>query len=188
MTISKAEAVSALMDIQQVQRKTAVTVGHELASPHLIVWGAVWTLGFIAGGMLPPQQWGFAWLPLITLGATASFSLGLRTGVQRPGTRSKAAVWRTLLITIVMTAILLFVGAVVGPLSPRSYTVLPALVLGSTYTIIGLTTLPRLAWIGITIVGSSMAGFWLAGPALPFWVAGTGGGGLVLGGLWLRRV
>ena len=34
----------------------------------------------------------------------------------------------------------------------------------------------------------TMAGFVYAKPWLPFWIAAAGGGGLILGGLWMRRV
>ena len=33
-----------------------------------------------------------------------------------------------------------------------------------------------------------MIGFVYAKPYLPFWIAASGGGGLILGGLWMRRV
>lgn len=78
MTISEAEAASALIDIEHVRMRTTSAVGYERASPHLIVWGVVWLLGYLACGVLPATLWGLAWLPLVALGTAASIWVGVR--------------------------------------------------------------------------------------------------------------
>lgn len=188
MAISGVEAASALADIQQVQRRTAVAASYNLASPYLIVWGLVWLLGYAACGMLPVTQWGYAWIPLIVLGIAASVWFGVRTNARASGAVHKRALGRSFFATIAITVFLNCVGLVIGPIPPDSAIVIPALVLGLVYTLTGLATLPRYTWIGVVIFAATMAGFWLARPFLPFWIAGLGGGGLIVGGLWLRKI
>ena len=188
MVISGVEAASALADIERVQRRTAVAAGYDLASPYLIVWGLVWLLGYVGCGMLPVAQWGYAWLPPIMLGSAASAWFGVRTAARASGTAHRGALGRSLLATIAITVFLNCVSLVVGPIPPNSAIVIPALVLGLVYMLTGLATLPRFAWIGTIIFVATMAGFWFARPLLPFWIAGFGGGGLIVGGLWLRKV
>jgi hypothetical protein len=188
MAITGVEAASALADIERMQRRTTVAAGYNLASPHLVVWGLVWLLGYAACGMLPLTRWGYAWLPLIVLGIAASVWFGVRTSARASGTVHKRAFERSILATIAITVFLSCVGFVVGPIPPDSVIVIPALVLGLVYTLAGLATLPRYAWIGAIIFITTMAGYWLARPLLPFWIAGFGGGGLIVGGLWLRKV
>jgi hypothetical protein len=74
-------------------------------------------------------------------------------------------------------------------LDPLAYLVFPALVTGLVYALAGLLAgLPRFAWIGCGIFALSLIGY-LATPAwTAFWIAAAGGGGLILGGLWLRKV
>lgn len=188
MTISEAEAASALIDIEHVRMRTTSAVGYERASPHLIVWGLVWLLGYLACGVLPATLWGLAWLPLVTLGTAASIWVGVRASKRGRSLPQKRSLGQALLATISITAFLYCVAAVTGPILPESYMVLPALILGLAYTLVGLATLPRLAWIGAVIFICTMAGYWLARPNLSYWVAITGGGGLIVGGFWLRRV
>jgi hypothetical protein len=52
----------------------------------------------------------------------------------------------------------------------------------------GLLGLPRYLAIGAIMFLVTMIGFVYAKPYLPFWIAAAGGGGLILGGLWMRRV
>lgn len=192
MTLSGGEAASALADIENVQRRTNVAAGYALASPHLIAWGAVWLVGYAACGVLPVARWSLAWLPLILIGISASILFGLQAGAL---TRSRAtgSSWKGIAVrsvggAIALTACLSCIELFLKPAGPDAYLVLPALVLGLVYALVGLVTLPRYFWIGAAVFAATMVGYWLVRPFLPFWIAGAGGGGLILGGLWLRKV
>jgi F0F1-type ATP synthase membrane subunit a len=64
--------------------------------------------------------------------------------------------------------------------------VFPGMMAGAVYMAIGLAWMPRLAWIGFAIFVLSVAAYLFAGPSLLYWMAATGGGGLIVSGLWLR--
>ena len=89
-------------------------------------------------------------------------------------------------------AISLFIGAtnfVFQPATPLPYLVFPALITALIYVLLGaLLGLPRYVAIGAVMFLVTMAGFVYAKPYLPFWIAVAGGGGLILGGLWMRKV
>jgi hypothetical protein len=73
--------------------------------------------------------------------------------------------------------------------TPLPYLVFPALITALVYVLLGgLLGLPRYLAIGAIMFLVTMIGFVYAKPFLPFWIAAAGGGGLILGGLWMRRV
>lgn len=191
MTLSGSEAASALADIESVQQRTNVAAGYALASPHLITWGLLWLIGYAACGMLPVACWGAVWLPLIAIGTGASIWFGVRARRLSPGTTAKPAT--NLLVRSIGGAVALAIGIgcielFLKPAGPDAYLILPALILGLVYALVGLVALPRFFWIGAAVFAATMTGYWLTRAWLPFWIAGAGGGGLLLGGLWLRKV
>lgn len=192
MSLSGGEATSALADIENVQRRTKVAAGYSLASPHLIVWGLVWLVGYTACGVLPVARWSLAWLPLILVGISASILVGLRAAARHRAS-AKGPSWKSIVArsvggAVALTACLSCIELFVKPAGSDAYLVLPALVLGLVYALVGLVTLPRYFWIGSVVFAATMAGYWLARSFLPFWIAGAGGVGLIAGGLWLRKV
>jgi len=192
MAISSTEAAAALRDIAQTDRRTRVSGAYHVASPHLILWGLIWAAGYTASGLTPPEKWGLVWLPLIALGAIGAMVLGMRTGGQRGQAGAEKADFSAGRAATLALAIALFVGSVYvvfQPVSPLPYLVFPALITALIYVLLGaLLGLPRYTAIGAVMFLVTMAGFLYAQPVLPFWIAAAGGGGLILGGLWMRKV
>jgi hypothetical protein len=52
---------------------------------------------------------------------------------------------------------------------------------------VGIAYAPRYLWIGASMFAASLIGYFFFQPWLTFWMAAAGGGGLFVGGLWLRR-
>jgi hypothetical protein len=185
MTISAGQAAAALQEIERTERRTRVSGGYAAASPHLILWGCIWVVGYAGCGLVPFERWGLVWLPLIVVGMIGSIWFGSRLKAVKTG----ASGWRSMAMAL---AIALFIAAtcfVFRVADPLPYLVFPALVTGLVYALAGLVAgLPRFAAIGAGIFLITLAGF-VAVPAFTaFWVAAAGGGGLILGGLWLRQV
>jgi hypothetical protein len=55
------------------------------------------------------------------------------------------------------------------------------------YVIVGLWIGPAFVAIGLSITALALAGYVFAGQWFNLWMAAVHGGGLVLGGLWMRR-
>jgi hypothetical protein len=94
-----------------------------------------------------------------------------------------------LMVTMLFIALFIICAyAVFAPTTSDPYLVFPALVLGLVYVVAGAWRMPRLAWIGAAVFVATMVGFLFFRPMLAYWIAAVGGGGLVLGGLWLRKI
>jgi len=186
--ITENEAAESLRDVERVSRRTHVASAYALASPHLILWGLVWVAGYTGTGLTAPEQWGWVWLPGIVAGSIGSAMLGrraARSGVAKAGGSTAA---RSLLMALI---IMLFMGSVYlvfKPTSPLPYLVFPALIMAVTYALVGTFGLPRFTWIGAGVFAAVMLGYLLAPALMPFWLAAAGGGGLILGGVWMRTI
>jgi len=187
--ITENEAAESLRDVERVSRRTHVAGAYSAASPHLILWGLVWVAGYTGTGLTAPEQWSWVWLPGIVTGSIGSAMLGrraARSGATKAGSTNPNA--RSLLMALI---IMLFMGSVYlvfKPVSPLPYLVFPALIMAVTYALIGTFGLPRFTWIGAGVFVTVMLGYLLAPALMPFWLAAAGGGGLILGGLWMRTI
>jgi hypothetical protein len=189
MSITRAEAATALRDVEETTARTYEMRGYRYASPHLILWGSIWALGYTLMGVLPQAQWGWVWIPLDLAGFCGSLAIANRGKAGRlPGGEAHGAGRGPLVVTLLFGA--LFIGAVYAvfaPSTPEPYLVFPPLLLGLVYVAAGSWKMRRLAWIGGAVFLLTLAGYLLLKPWLAFWIAAVGGGGLLLGGLWLRK-
>jgi len=55
------------------------------------------------------------------------------------------------------------------------------------YTIVGLWVGQAFVAIGLSIIALTLIGYFFIGGAFDLWMAFVNGGGLMLGGLWMRR-
>jgi hypothetical protein len=186
MSVSPGQAAAALDEIERTERRTRNAKGYAIASPHLILWGLVWMAGYGACAVLPPERWGLAWLPLVVVGSLGSSWLGSRAAAARGGKGGQFR--RSLLMGASIFVFIACTYYVLQPRSPLAYLVFPALITGLAYSLSGAAAgMMRFVWIGGGIVLLTMAGYVLAPQWTALIVAVAAGGGLVLGGLWLRQ-
>ena len=181
MAISREDAAAALREIDRAVDRSNDLRGYHIAGPVLMVWGIVWLLGYGGMGLLAPSRWGALWLLLDLLGLIGTIAMLRRVRT------TNARRWRPLLIAL---AIVIFIAAtywVFRPLPRDGIVVFPALVCGLAYMITGAFRLTRFVWIGGAILVASLIGFCFFRPWLCFWMAGVGGLGLFMGGLWMRK-
>jgi hypothetical protein len=194
MNISQAEAASALRDVDAATARTIEMRAYGYASPHLILWGLIWIVGYALMGALPQKDWGWIWLPLDLAGIVGSVMLGQRSRRMKAAAGSATGSGTgpgmgTMMAVMLFVVLFVFaVYAVFAPTTPEPYLVFPAMVVGLVYVAAGAWKMPRLALVGAAVFALSVAGFLFLKPHLAYWIAAVGGGGLVLGGLWLRNV
>ncbi|CAN7336688.1 hypothetical protein [Caulobacter sp. LjRoot300] len=184
MGISKTEAASALADIETTTGRGRLLKSYQVGGPILMIWGVVWAAGYTAMGALPPERWGVAWLVLDAIGIAASLLLGRR------GDKAAAKAGQAWKVGAGIFAILAFMAAtyaVFQPTSVQPAIVYPGLVTGLIYAGVGIAYAPRYLWIGASVFAATLIGWFFFQPWLAFWMAAVGGGGLFVGGLWLRR-
>ena len=187
--IDRREAAAALRSVDMVGTRTRAAGSYSAASPHLLLGGLVWILGYVATGLTRPAQWPLFWIPLAIICLVGSFVIALRS--RRPDPVDPAAriryATRGLWLSAAMIVFIESTYLLFRPADLTAYFVFPALLMGLVYAVIGAFGMPRFIWIGAGIFAVTIAGLLIAPPAILFWVAAAGGGGLVLGGLWLRR-
>jgi hypothetical protein len=187
--ISDEDARRALGEVAQVERRSHLAGAYSQASGHLLIAGLAWAIGFAAIGLTPLEQWWKISLAVSVVAIAGSYLLSWRNAkrhVAEPAARAMTAaqgLWLTAICTIFIVATdVLFHPMVVLP-----YLVFPSYVMAFVYALVGAIVLPRMLWIGAGVFAVTTAGLVLAPQAIAFWIALAGGGGLILGGLWLRK-
>ena len=188
MAIPTHEAAEALRDIERAQRHSALAYSYARFSPHLFLWGVIWIVGYATTYFRPGAS--LIWAALVPIGLIGSGWLGVRGGSKSAGSRAGAAPgWRYAGTAI---AIFLFIAALFAILPPKSGdqlgAVIPILV-ALFYALIGLwTDGTRIAVLGFSLDALTVAGFFWLPQYFLLWMAAVGGGALILGGFWLRRI
>ncbi len=182
--IQPQEAANALRDIAHAERHSASAFRYQKASPHLFLWGVIWVIGYTVTYLLP-KGW-LVWVPLLAIGTVGSF--WIERSITPPEQQASAG-WR---YVGTLLASFLFVTALFAILPPRSGaqagSVIP-LLLALFYALLGLwKQATRTALLGFALGALTVGGFFWLPQYFSLWMAGVGGGALILGGFWLRRV
>jgi hypothetical protein len=184
MPLSPDEATGALRDIEHAQRRSANAFGYRMAAPHLFLWGVIWVVGYGASWLRP--EWSALWPALVVTGSIASFAIGYASAPRGRGTRRD---YRPSLTFLAVFAFIGAQGAIMRPLNILQVGAYFPILVALFYALIGIWTGgTRLLALGVAVAALTLGGyFWLPQYFLP-WMAIVGGGGLILGGLWLRKV
>ena len=183
MPISQAEAQDALRDIQRTGRASATSYGYRHGAPHLFIWGVVWILGYGLTWLRP--QYGATWPVLIVAGSIASFWVGWKYRAAK----AKVYDWRYAETAL---AAFVFIVAIFAVMPPRTGVQAGAffpILIALLYSLVGIWTRGgRMLVTGIVLAALTLGGYFLLRQYFIPWMAVVGGGGLILGGFWLRSV
>jgi len=182
-SINPKEAASALSDVEDIVRRVRQSRIYNFASLTLIVWGALTFAGYLIS-YLSPRNAGYAWVAVYLAGiagtvATSAFH-GTRSGVRTFDLRMFAAF-------LLFIAFGIFATAWLGHFGPRQLGAFWPIYFMLVYTIVGLWVGQAFVAIGLGIIALTLVGYFLIGDAFNLWMAFVNGGGLILGGLWMRR-
>jgi hypothetical protein len=176
MSLSPEQAAAALREIEETRQRSLELVVYRHGGPVLVIWGVIWIAGFTSNAMWPTYA-KIVWTVLILVGAVASW---LITPGRNPGQNFRyVASW--------VVFLLLFYGAaaILAPQTGSQRAALAALLVAAAYALAGIWWLQRYLWLGLALFAVTLFGFFFA-PWFELWMAAMGGGGLILGGLWLR--
>ena len=196
--VTRQEALSALDEIDRVRSHMRRALGASVMSSMLVLWGVIWIAGFTAEQFLP-NAYRF-WLALDAVGIVISLFLGAwsrKSTTRGPGPSQGriGASWLVLFGFAALWSFLLvpFGGlhgsdlADYGPILERKMALLWVTVCMFAYVVMGLWLDRFLLWLGILVTVASVAGFFFVQPYFFLWVAITGGGSLVVSGLFIRK-
>jgi hypothetical protein len=181
MPISPQEAAEALRDIAKTERRSVSVLGYRMTWPHLILWGVIWLFGY--GAMAAGVTWDYLWATLAAIGTAGSFWIGYSLSRDQ----GKRMDWR---YGATFLAILLFVSAIFAILPPHSdvqYGAFFPVLVSLYYALIGIWTRGyRMLIAGALLAALTLIGFFYVREHFLPWMTVVGGGGLILGGIWLR--
>ena len=154
--------------------------GYQSAAPHLILWGAIYAAAY-GFGFARPGEAGLAWLVLVPAGVAGDFIIARRDQPGRSGAGAFLILFATLLVFITASA------AIMRPHEPRQMAAFVPLLVAACYVVLGSWTGVMLLWTGVALASLTLFGFFALPAYFLLWMAVVGGGGLVLGGFWLRQ-
>jgi hypothetical protein len=177
-------AVDDLKVIRNIMERTRRNMGGH-SGWFMVLWGAIWFVGFLGNQFLSAREAGFLWMGLTCLGALGSGFIGVRLNRRR---RVSSPIWRPLVFSFV--ALFAYVGLLAWLFdlhTPRDISLLIVLTISLSYVQLGLFTHRAIALIGallaVLVVGAS-----LLLPGYFFLLMAFLSGGLLVGsGLWFVR-
>ncbi|GLR86961.1 hypothetical protein [Bradyrhizobium iriomotense] len=182
--IDSKDAASALKEIDDIVQRVRQSRLYEMASLAAMWWGVLVFAGNVATWLWPTYG-AYIWISVNVAGVIGLFALSAynrsRTGVQTFDLR----VFVTFMLFF---AFGIFCVNVLGHFSPRQQGTFWPLYFMLFYTMAGLWFGYALVAIGLGIIALTLFGYYTIGAAFPLWMAFVNGGGLILGGLWMRRI
>jgi hypothetical protein len=181
MTLSRDEAQITLRDISKTERRSSELFGYRFGAPHLFLWGVIWMVAYGASYYRP--HWTLVWPVLAIAGTIGSFWIGRRMQAGRTDTFG----WR---YGGTALSVILFISALFAIMPPRNDAQVAAffpILVALFYMLIGVWTGgARMIVLGLAMGALTLFGFFNLAPYLALWMAVVGGGGMILGGFWLR--
>ena len=187
MTLTETDAATALRDIDQARHQSQVLFAYQLASPYLLLWGAIW----IIGGLIPdpiPANPSVAWLTLDLIGFLASAYIGV-SNMRRFHCDAAGRKWAWQ-YTASFAVIFLFAFLTVLVFEARTAQqgmTFAALLTGSIYACIGIRVGLRYVALGAMLATIALAAHFLHVPHEVSVICFAGGATMMLGGFWMRR-
>ncbi|MDA9525425.1 hypothetical protein XI06_35220 [Bradyrhizobium sp. CCBAU 11434] len=184
--IDSKEASAALAEIDDIVQRVKQSQLYELASLAALWWGVL-----VFAGNLVTWAWPFyaryAWPAVDVLGVGGLIAIRLLTPSQVQG-QTQAFDVRIVLVFALFFAFGNICTDVLGHFGPRELGAFWPIYFMLFYTLAGLWFGTAFVAIGLGIIALTLIGFFYIGAAFPLWMAFVNGGGLILGGLWMRRI
>ena len=182
--IDPSEAARALSDIEQIVQRVRRSRTYEIASVMMILWGVLVLAGNVANYAWP-RYGGYIWIGVNAAGALGSIAVSV---FGFPGAGGRFDVRMTMAFLFFFTFGLLC-STVFGHFGPREMGAFWPIYFMLLYCLAGLWFGYAFVAIGLGITALTLIGyFFVTGAAFLLWMAAVNGGGLVLGGLWMRRI
>ncbi|MBW7962843.1 hypothetical protein [Bradyrhizobium sp. BR 10261] len=182
--IDSKEASAALAEIDDIVQRLRQSQLYELASLGAIWWGAL----VFAGNLVTwawPRYAGYAWPAVDIMGVGGLVALRWLTPSRVHGAAFDV---RVPLVFVLFFAFGYICTELLGHFGPREQGAFWPLYFMLFYMLAGLWFGTAFVAIGISIAALTLIGYFYIGAAFPLWMAFVNGGGLILGGLWMRRI
>jgi hypothetical protein len=180
--IDSQQAREALSDIDEVVRRVRQSQMYNLASLIMILWGVLVFAGNIAT-YLWPRHGEHVWIAVDVVGAAVTLAIVYSQ------TRTRTFGVRMLVAYLLFFAFGYFCTKVLGDFTPRQLGTFWPIYFMLFYAIAGMWFGYAFVLIALAISALTLIGyFYVGGAAFLLWMAFVNGGGLLLGGFWMRRI
>jgi hypothetical protein len=187
MNISPTEAEEALTAIQAMMQKTRRAISRSGAYNFLILWGAIWLLGFLNSQFLPNETAGYVWMVLDIMGGILSAVIGIRL---KRGVRTSAPTLSGKRIAFFWLLLFLLCVLAVGvawPVDGKQLAMFIILFVTAGWIAMGLLLSFASIWWGLALLGLSLISYFLFPGIFYLWMAILGGGGMITLGIYVRN-
>eukprot|EP01037_Dinobryon_pediforme_P010883 gene10883-10965_t len=184
MTLTEAEAAQALATITETETRTRLLTRYQNGSPYLLLWGAIWLVGFGTSD-LAPHMARPVWIALNLIGSAATIWLTMRArrGGPRPARRAR----QSLALWALATIFAFGTFALLRPRDGGASLAFSGLMVGTIYAGVGVFVGMRWLVTGLALLALTFAGYYVLHAHYALYMAFVCGGGLMLAGLWLRQ-
>ena len=187
MSLTSKEAAETLSDVERASRRSGRAYGYSKASPHLILWGLIWIVGYSATDLYPYLA-NYIWPGLVLLGSTVSYLVGKATREAGSPSQGKTAGLRMFGLIAVILVFMAATYSIMGPIHGMQPAAFPALLIGTIYCAAGLWAGVRFLVVGALVIALTLTGYFFLSEHFLLWMGFVGGGALVLAGIWFRQV
>ncbi len=182
--IDSKQAAGALSDIDDIVRRVRQSQIYDFSSWIMIWWGVLVFAGNIATYFWPYDA-AYIW-PAVNIAGVVGTLLISALIYSRIGMRTFDG--RVLVAYLLFYAFGCLCSQVLGDYGPRQLGAFWPIYFMLFYTLAGLWFGRAFVAIGLGITALTLIGyFFVAGAAFLLWMAAVNGGGLILGGSWMRR-
>jgi hypothetical protein len=183
--IDPKEAARALNDIEEIVQRVRQSRTYDIASQMMMLWGVLVFAGNIAT-FLWPRNGSYIWIGVNAAGALGAIAISV---FRFPGAGGPGFDVRMAMASIMFFAFGLLSSVVFGHFGPRELGAFWPIYFMLFYCLAGLWFGRAFIAIGLGITALTLIGyFFVGGGAFLLWMAAVNGGGLILGGLWMRRM
>ena len=181
--IDSKQAAEALTEIDEIVRRVRQSTIYNIASLIMIFAGVLVFAGNIAS-FFWPRYAGYIWIAVNAMTVAGSFAIGV---FWRPKPIVHGFDFRALLAWVLFFAFGYLCSSVLGHFTPRQHGTFWPIYFMFFYTLVGLWVGYAFVAIGLGISALTLIGYFYLGAWFDPWMAVVNGGGLILGGLWMRR-
>ena len=193
MNVTRDEANQALDEIGRAGNRMSRLSTYAEIAPMILLWGVIWLVANLVTEYRPefsPR----VWQACILIGSPLTLFFTVRRArrsgarIRQAGGDPKALGNRFALLGAAALGFIISVLVVIGPLNERQYDAFFSLVFAFAYAIGGVWGGWRLVVVGAAAAAAILFGYLELTQHFYLWMGLVGGGSLIVGGLWLRKI
>jgi hypothetical protein len=193
--VTREEARASLEEIDRIILQTRRTIARGSPSPIMIMWGIIWMIGFATEQFFPGvPHWFWGALDLGGIAGSVFFGRWFRTTPLKSPHHARIGLsWLILFffgflwVSLLGPWDLAHAGQIYGPWLDRKIAAFWCTVPMFAYIILGIWLDRFLVWLGALVVVATLVGYYFISDYFFLWLAVTGGGALVTGGILIRK-